>query len=131
MPIKASFMDATPDNNKYNIKLKPFAKALRADSTKAEVKLWCELLSKSQLGVPFLRQRPIHNFIADFMCKELKLIIEIDGYSHKFKTDEDMARDKTLAGFGFTTLRFSDKEIMDDLPNVKRTIENWIGERTK
>lgn len=76
-----------------------------------------------------MRQRSIHNFIADFMCKELMLIIEVDGYSHNFKTDEDMTRDKILAGFGFTTLRFSDKEIMDDLPNVKRTIETWIAGR--
>ena len=117
-----------PDNNHYNQKLKPFAKAHRTDSTKAEVRLWCELLSKKKLGYSFLRQRSIHYFIADFMCRELNLIIEVDGYSHNFKTEEDIERDNKLAELGFTTLRFSDKEVMEDLPNVQRTIETWIEE---
>lgn len=116
-----------PDNNQYNKKLKPFARALRTRSTKAEVRLWCEVLSNSQTGYPFLRQRPILNYIADFQCKDLKLIIEVDGYSHNFKTEEDLERDKKLADLGFTTLRFSDKEVMEELPNVRRTIENWIA----
>ncbi|MFC6996356.1 endonuclease domain-containing protein [Rufibacter roseus] len=118
-----------PSNQHYNKKLKPFAKANRADSTKAEVRLWCELLSKRQMGVPFLRQRPIGNYIADFLCKELKLIIEVDGYSHQFKTEEDAKRDKALAELGYTTLRFTDEEAMNDLPNVQRTIEAFIEER--
>jgi very-short-patch-repair endonuclease len=42
------------------------------------------------LGFQFLRQRSIENFIADFMCKELNLIIEIDGYSHQFKNEDDI-----------------------------------------
>jgi len=91
-----------PDFTRYNDNLKPFARKLRSDSTKAEIRLWCELLSKSKLGVPFLRQRPILNFIADFMCVKLKLIIEVDGYSHKFKTEEDAERDKILAEHGYT-----------------------------
>ena len=106
------------DNHQYNKQLKPFAKELRADSTKAEIRLWCELLSKGKMGVSFLRQRPIGNYIADFLCKELKLIVEVDGYSHNFKTAEDAARDKELAALGFTVLRFTDNEIMQDLPNV-------------
>ena len=75
---------AAEQNNYYNEKLKPFAKALRNDSTKAEVRLWGELLNKRRLGFSFLRQRPIHKYIADFRCKELKLIMEVDGYSHYF-----------------------------------------------
>ncbi len=76
------------------------------------------MLRNGKLGYPFLRQRPLLNYIADFMCKELKLIIEVDGYTHKFKTVEDMERDSVLAGNGFTTLRFTDEEEMKDLPNV-------------
>jgi len=113
-------------NNSYNKGLKPFARNLRKDSTKAEVRLWCEVLSKGRTGFTFLRQRPVDNYIADFMCKELKLIIEVDGYTHKFKTEEDQERDKALAGLGFTTLRFSDEEVMKDLPNVERTLVAWI-----
>ena len=70
-------------NNYYNKNLKSFARKHRNDSTKAEVKLWSEILSKKKmLGFQFLRQRPIDNFIADFFCKELKLIIETDGITH-------------------------------------------------
>ena len=115
-------------NNSYNKNLKTFARSLRLDSTKAEVRLWCELLSKKKLGYSFLRQRPIGKYIADFLCKELKLIIEVDGYSHKYKAEEDVIRDNDLFELGFTTLRFSDDEIMKDLPNVQRVIENWIAD---
>ena len=101
-----------PLNNHYNRKLKHLAKALRTESTKAEVRLWCELLSKGKSGYRFLRQRPVDKYIADFMCKELKLIVEVDGYSHNFKTEEDKERDKTLATLGFQMLRFSDEEEM-------------------
>lgn len=114
-----------PQNSQYNKKLRPFAKALRSASTKAEVRLWCEqLLSNSKLCYPFLRQRPVHHYIAGFMCKELKLIIEVDGYPHTFKTAEDKERDQILAGLGFTVLRFTDEEVMKDLVNVQRTIES-------
>ncbi|QCR20971.1 endonuclease domain-containing protein [Pontibacter sp. SGAir0037] len=114
-------------NNQYNKKLKPLARTLRSASTKAEVRLWCELLSKSKLGYSFLRQRSVHNYIADFMCKELNLIIEVDGYTHKFKAEEDKLRDKELAAVGFTTLRFTDEEVMKDIANVQRVIEGWIA----
>jgi len=67
-------------NNNYNTKLKAFARGHRNDSTKAEIRMWCELLrNKKMLGYPFLRQRPIASYIADFFSKDLKLIIEVDG----------------------------------------------------
>lgn len=116
-------------NNHYNKKLKPLAKALRSDSTKAEIRLWSELLSKGKMGYSFLRQRPIGNYIADFMSKRLMLIIEVDGRSHNFKTEKDIERDKALATLGFTVLRFSDDEVMKDLPNVQRTLESWIANK--
>jgi len=115
-----------PDNNHYNQKLKPFARSLRKESTKAEVRLWCEVLSRGKTGYTFLRQRPVGSYIADFFCKELKLVIEVDGYSHNFKSEEDIQRDEDLAELGFTTLRFSDTEVMKDLANVERVIVGWI-----
>ena len=114
-------------NNQYNKALKPLANQLRKDSTKSEIRIWCELLSGKRLaGYGFLRQRTIGNYIVDFMCRELKLVIEVDGYSHNFKTEEDLKRDKVLQGFGFTVLRFSDKEVMEDLRNVQLTLEAFI-----
>ena|SRR3990167_9923776 len=119
-------------NNHYNKNLKPFARNLRNDSTKAEIRIWCELLrNKRMLGFQFLRQRSIGNYIADFMCKELYLIIEIDGYSHDFKYEEDIERDKKLKELGFHTLRFTDDEVKNHITNVERAIVQWIGENKK
>lgn len=115
-------------NYHYNKNLKNFARAHRFDSTKAEIRLWCELLSKRKMGFPFLRQRPIDRFIADFMCRELNLIIEVDGYSHNFKLKEDQQKDEILSNLGFTVLRFTDDEVMKDLDNVQRTIASWMEE---
>ncbi|MBV6644033.1 MAG: endonuclease domain-containing protein [Cyclobacteriaceae bacterium] len=117
------------NNYHYNKNLKTFARDLRNNSTQAEIRLWSELLRAGTLrGYKFLRQRPIGNYIADFMCKKLKLIIEVDGYSHNFKNNEDKVRDKELLKLGFQTVRFSDKEVMNDLPNVQRTLEMFIDE---
>jgi very-short-patch-repair endonuclease len=120
-----------PENNHYNKNLKPLARNLRKDSTKAEIRLWCEILSgKRLLGYGFRRQRPVGNYIANFLCKELNLIVEVDGYSHNFKTEEDAKRDANLQAIGFTVLRFSDREVMQDIENVRRTLEIWIEVRT-
>ena len=116
-------------NHNYNKRLKTFARTHRNDSTKAEIRLWCEVLRNSQLfGYPFLRQRPIGNYLADFFCKELKLIIEVDGLSHHFEevVKADQKREMELVDLGYNILRFNDDEVMNDLPNVIRTLQFWI-----
>ncbi len=117
-------------NNHYNKSLKEYAKKLRKNSTKSEVILWKELLCKSKMGVRFLRQRPIDNYIADFFCKELKLIIEVDGYSHNFKYDKDIERDQRLYSLGYTVLRIQDEDVFNDILNVEREIRAKIKELT-
>lgn len=113
----------------YNKQLKNFAKSLRKDSTPTEIIIWSKILRNNQTGVSFLRQRPIGNYIADFLCRKLKLIIEIDGYSHNFKNEEDIIRDTKLQELGYTTLRFHDEDIITDLDNVERTILAEIDKR--
>jgi very-short-patch-repair endonuclease len=66
----------------YNPKLKKRARQLRNNSTLSEVLLWNELKSGKMKGKDFHRQKPILNFIVDFFCPELELVIEIDGNSH-------------------------------------------------
>jgi very-short-patch-repair endonuclease len=69
----------------YNPNLKHFAKNNRNTMIKAEACLWKFVLSRRQMeGYKFRRQRPILNFIADFMCKELMLIIEVGGLTHQW-----------------------------------------------
>ena len=116
-------------NNYYNKNLKPFAREHRNLSTKAEVRLWCELFrNKQMMGYQFLRQRSIDNYIVDFFCKELKLIIETDGISHTWENAEekDDQRTKKLEELGYVVLRFDDEEVMTNLDYVKEKIEEWI-----
>ncbi len=114
----------------YNKKLKPFAKELRNNSTKAEIRLWAELLrAKKLLGYPFLRQRPIGAYIADFLSKDLKLIIEVDGSSHNMKHEYDENRDEEFLALGYTTLRFTNDEVLYNIEGVKLALEHWIQNR--
>ncbi len=79
-------------------------------------------------GYAFNRQRPVMNYIADFMCKELKLIIEIDGFTHLFKSvqKKDKLKQHVLEKAGFTFLRFNDKEVLTDIGFVMDKISNVI-----
>lgn len=115
----------------YNAELKKFASQNRKDMTKAEACIWKFLLSKRQMmGYQFRRQRPILNYIADFMCKELMLIIEVDGLTHQWEgnAEKDFLRQQELEHIGFTVLRFHDSQVLNDLMNVNRTISKYIEE---
>jgi very-short-patch-repair endonuclease len=116
-------------NYYYNKELKKIARRLRKESTRAEVKLWNEVLRGGRIyGYTFLRQRPVLNFIVDFMCKELMLVIEVDGFSHEWSEqwELDMKRQKELEKIGFTVLRFTDEDVLKDIRNVERVIELWV-----
>ena len=84
--------------------------------TLSEVLLWQEIKNK-QLGVRFSRQIPIDNFIVDFFCKDLNLVIEIDGDSHYHddQPEKDVARQSRLESFGITVLRFDDIDVKKNM----------------
>ena len=111
----------------YNPKLKQLARRLRNESTLSEILLWEELKNRKMLGYKFLRQKPIGNYITDFYCNELKLVIEIDGDTHTEETfEKDMIRQRWLESIDMTVLRFSDIEVKQDMDNVIMAIEGWI-----
>jgi len=119
------------NNNYYNKRLKGLARAQRKYSTKAEIILWCELLKNKQMkGYGFLRQCPIGPYIADFSCKELKLIVETDGITHEYDDvfKRDIEKSNYLNNLGYEVLRFNDDEVIDDIDNVKYIIESWIAD---
>jgi len=98
--------------------------------TKAEACLWKYVLKGKQTDFAFNRQRPVLNYIADFMCKELKLIIEVDGYSHLLEDIiiNDQIRQTTLEAAGFKLIRFKDEEILKEIGLVKNKILVTIKE---
>ncbi|WP_206081834.1 endonuclease domain-containing protein [Maribellus sediminis] len=121
------YMTSAETNNEYNKNLKEKARALRTNSTLAEVLLWDKVLRKKQLrGYQFLRQRPIKNYIVDFFCKKLMLIIELDGEIHRFQKSKDNKREADLRKSGYIIVRFKNREILDNLYNVQKTLEYLI-----
>ena len=116
------------NNYAYNRILQPFANKLRKEMTKAEACLWKYALRASQMkGYQFRRQRPVLRYIADFLCKELKLVIEVDGITHQ--DDETWEKDKRktidLEGAGFKVVRFTDEDVLKNMSGVIKKIE-WV-----
>ncbi|GAB5552847.1 MAG: hypothetical protein Sapg2KO_24380 [Saprospiraceae bacterium] len=93
--------------------------------------MWEFILRRKQLkGYKFKRQRPVLNYIADFMCQDLLLIIEVDGITHKDPQQQirDQIRQKNLEAAGFTVLRFSSWDSIYHQEQVKQVLLDWIGE---
>jgi len=112
----------------YNPNLKEFARQLRNNSTKSEIKLWMCLKGKQMYGYDFHRQKPIDEYIVDFFCNKLKLAIECDGYSHQIVKvwEKDNKKTRRLNELGIEVIRFSDDEVLKDTDNVLRVIEDCI-----
>lgn len=110
----------------YNPKLKQLARKLRNNSTLSEVLLWNELKARKMRDFQFMRQKPIGDYIVDFYCSKLRLVIEVDGESHRFKLTEDAERQQWLEELGLSVLRFDDREVKKDMKGVLYSIESWI-----
>ncbi len=115
----------------YNLNLKENSRLLRNNSTLSEVLLWKKLRAGSMIGFKFNRQKPLGNYIVDFYCKALNLIIEIDGNSHDNKYEKDCSRQKELEKLGLIVIRFTDLQVKREMNNVIRGIEIWIDENKK
>ncbi len=114
------------NSSHYNKFLKSRARRLRKEGTKGEAILWKHVLRAKQTGFQFNRQFPIDNYIVDFICRKLKLIIEIDGSSHMFKQDYDRKRQDHLEGLGFKVVRFSESAVIFKIDEVAGTIQHAI-----
>ena len=106
----------------YRSDLKIIALRLRKNSTLSEVLLWNQLKGKKILGYQFNRQKPIGDYIVDFYCKKLGLVIEIDGISHNTKLKGDQIRQENLESFGLKVIRFNDHDIKKDLDSVIKSL---------
>ncbi len=96
--------------------------------TDAENLLWSKIRGKQLKSYQFYRQRIIDNYIVDFYCPKAKLLIELDGkqhYSNKGK-EKDKIRDNYMGSIGIKVLRFSDREIFENLDVVLERIWNQL-----
>jgi len=98
------------------------AKALRFNQTDTEKKLWSVLRNRQLANHKFRRQEPVGSYIADFLCAEAKLIIELDGGQHSQQQAHDHRRDVYLHEQGYRVLRFWNNEVFENLDGVIETI---------
>lgn len=104
--------------------LKKISRDLRGAMTDAERLLWSRIRRKQIKGQQFYRQKIIGRYVADFYCPKAKLVVEIDGGQHFAPLGEeaDRARDAFMEGLGLRVLRFSDREVFQNLDGVLERI---------
>jgi 5-methyltetrahydrofolate--homocysteine methyltransferase len=105
-----------------------FARALRNQPTEAEKRLWHFLRTQKLRGHKFRRQAAIESYVVDFVCFELKLIIELDGPQHleRAAAEHDSRRTAWLATRGFHVIRFRNQELDENLIAVTDQIEREL-----
>ncbi len=111
------------------------ARELRKNMTREERIFWEWIRDKKMMGYRFLRQHPIYFnvggkerfFIADFYCKELSLVIEIDGGIHEKQKEYDRQREEILKNLkGLRILRFKNKEIVENKLKVINELKRFV-----
>ena len=107
--------------------LKNNAKRMRRGQTEAESFLW-SYIRANQLGVHFRRQHPIGDFIADFICIDQRLIIEVDGNIHNKPEQQDWDKQRTafLESQDYRVVRFSNEQVLHDIEKVIAHIKSYI-----
>jgi very-short-patch-repair endonuclease len=110
-----------------NPRLFHFARLNRKAQTEAEKILW-GCLRNRKLGFKFRRQHPIADFIADFFCLESNLVVEVDGdYHNELEQQQyDEGRTYELSELNISVIRFTNKEVVENLEYVLKTILNHL-----
>jgi very-short-patch-repair endonuclease len=105
------------------------AKDMAKNMTKSEQLIWFNILDSKKTGYKWTKQRVIDNYIVDFCCQELGLVIEIDGDTHDNKQEYDKIRTHLLNNFGLEVVRYSNDSVYNNLEGIKLDLENRIRER--
>jgi len=101
------------------------ARKLRIGQTDAETKLWHRLRNRQIANYKFVRQEPIGRYICDFVCRERRLIVEVDGGQHS-ESHHDKIRDRELVDDGYRVLRFWNNDILGNIDGVLETIRSTL-----
>ncbi|MDD4924168.1 MAG: endonuclease domain-containing protein [Dehalococcoidales bacterium] len=114
----------------YKEKLKKPSRQLRHDMTDTERYLWSKLKMRQLNGYQFYRQKPIGNYIVDFYCPALKLVIEVDGSQHFYNDglEHDKERDAYINSLGLKVLRFTNVEVLKNMQGVFDKIIEHMNE---
>ena len=99
------------------------ARGLRTRQTNVEAKLWARLRNRQLGGLKFRRQVPLGPYIADFVCHEAKLIIELDGSQHAQQIRYDTQRTAYLEAHGYYVMRFWNPDVLQNIDGVLMGID--------
>jgi very-short-patch-repair endonuclease len=102
------------------------ARSLRQSATDTERKLWYRLRSRQILGAKFVRQESIGPYIVDFICREQRLIVEVDGSQHA-ESKRDAVRDQWLAEHRYRVLRFWNNDVLNNIDGVLEVIATALS----
>jgi very-short-patch-repair endonuclease len=102
------------------------ARRLRRTATDAETALWRRLRSRALNGCKFVRQEPIGPYTVDFICRERRLIIEVDGGQHA-DNPRDVVHDKWLVDHNYRVLRFWNNDVSSNMAGVLETIATALS----
>ena len=102
--------------------VKQQARELRREQTPAEAILWQHLRAKQLTGVRFRRQHPIGPYIVDFYCADCRPVVELDGDTHAWLVEYDLARTAWLQNGGYRVIRFTNSEVRWQLEAVLEQI---------
>ncbi len=114
------------DRGRGQMAIDPRAKLLRENATHTEKLLWAQLRKKRVSDLRFRRQYVIGEYIADFVCLGARLVVEIDGASHDQTVAHDKRRTAWLNSQGFKVIRFTNRDVLDNLDGVVQTIANAV-----
>ena len=105
------------------------ARNLRKNATIQERRLWNLLKNRQFCNLKFKRQQPVGDYIVDFICKEAKIIIEIDGGQHNEpkNIEYDKTRTEFLNSLGYKVIRFWNNEIYENIEGVVLRLKKEIN----
>jgi very-short-patch-repair endonuclease len=101
------------------------ARRLRVNATDAERKLWNRLRARSINNCKFVRQEPIGRYVVDFVCREQRLVIEVDGGQHA-SSPRDAKRERWLIDHHYRVMRFWNNDVLTNINGVLETIADAL-----
>jgi very-short-patch-repair endonuclease len=102
------------------------ARSLRRNLTRAESVLWAQIRGRQLGGFKFVRQEAIGRYYADFVCRERRVIVELDGGQHADRA-KDWQRDAEMCAVGYRVIRFWNNEVIDNLNGVLQSLLSELG----
>jgi very-short-patch-repair endonuclease len=117
--------------NKGAPPMKPRARAFRKSMTESESLMWSFLRNRQLNGYKFVREFVIDPYIADFVCREEKVIVEIDGSQHEEEDaiEYDNERTAFLEKNGYRVIRFRNCDVLNDMSLVLYALERFMRNR--